>query len=287
MTRVLVPGMVPGWVPGGPGRRLDDPTTTAAGCGVTTGSDEPMAPNHFAAVAAQYAQFRPVYPEKLFSFLALVAKGRTLAWDCATGTGQAAASVARHFDRVIATDIADELLAQAPSLPNVIWRRADARASGIEAGSVDLVTVGNAMHWFHGPEFADEVRRVLRPGGVIAAWSYAFADIEPAIDAITWHLHDVTVGPFWGEPNLLVDRRYRDLHFPFVAIEPPPIVMTSEWDLPHLEGFLRTWSAVTKYRLQHGEDPVTAVHEALSRAWGDPRRTRLVRWRLNLRIGRV
>lgn len=246
-----------------------------------------MQDNFFAEVAGQYARFRPQYPEPLFDYLAALAPGRNVAWDCATGSGQAASSLGRRFQRVIATDISTELLAQTVPQRGVAYHRADAAASGIAAGAVELVTVANAMHWFHGDAFTAEVRRVLRPRGVVAAWCYAYAAITPPIDRATRRLHDEIVDPFWIAPNRLVERGYRDLDFPFAPLAAPPLAMTSQLDLLQLEGYMRTWSASVKYQRQHGVDPVGLVHDELLAAWGEPSMPRLVHWQLHLRVGRV
>lgn len=63
-------------------------------------------PDHFSAVAADYASHRPSYPAALFDWLAEQAPARRLAWDCATGSGQAARDLAGRLDRVNATDAA-------------------------------------------------------------------------------------------------------------------------------------------------------------------------------------
>lgn len=246
-----------------------------------------MKDNFFAAIATDYARYRPHYPEALFAHLASLAPGRALAWDCATGNGQAAMPLAQLFDQVIATDISTELLACAAPHPRITYQQADALASGIASASVDLITVANAMHWFHGDAFEQEVRRVLRPGGIIAAWSFAFADITPAIDAVVRHVHSVIVDPFWIAPNRIVEHCYVDLRFGFTPVEVPPFTMISHFDLAQLEGYMRTWSASVKYQRHHGVDPVSLVHQALRDAWGDPAQVRDVRWQLNLRVGRV
>lgn len=246
-----------------------------------------MKENFFSPIAREYARYRPTYPPELFRYLASRVPGRSLAWDCATGSGQAAVGLVDHFQQVIATDISDELLAQAVPHPRISFRHADAVMSGIPAHAVDLVTVANAMHWFHGDAFEQEVRRVLKPGGVIAAWSFAFADISPEVDRLTRKVHNEIVDPFWIGPNHIVEHGYKDLQFGFAPVVPPPIAMTSHWDLDQLEGYMRTWSASVKYLKQHGQDPVRLVHEELLAAWGDPEQAREVRWQLNLRVGRV
>lgn len=60
--------------------------------------------DHFSAQAKQYAAFRPTYPPELVAYLAQLAPGRELAWDCGTGQGQAARLLAAEFRQVVATD---------------------------------------------------------------------------------------------------------------------------------------------------------------------------------------
>src|ERR1044071_1842117 len=97
--------------------------------------------------------FRPRYPQKLFEYLASVAPGRQLAWDCATGNGQAAVGLASVFDRVIATDASEKQIANAQQRERVEYRLAPAENSGLESATVDLVTVAQALHWFDMEQF--------------------------------------------------------------------------------------------------------------------------------------
>ena len=60
--------------------------------------------DHFSRQAAEYAKFRPRYPREMFEYLGTIAPAPQLAWDCATGNGQAAVELANVFDCVIATD---------------------------------------------------------------------------------------------------------------------------------------------------------------------------------------
>ena len=138
--------------------------------------------DHFSARAADYASSRPRYPSALFAWLATIAPRRTLAWDCGTGNGQAATALARRFARVIATDASAEQIANAAPNPRVIYRVAASERSGLPGGCADVVTVAQALHWFDLPRFWDEARRVLRADGVVAAWCYGLATVDPAVD---------------------------------------------------------------------------------------------------------
>jgi ubiquinone/menaquinone biosynthesis C-methylase UbiE len=150
--------------------------------------------DHFSKQAADYAKFRPRYPKELFRRLASIAPDTQLAWDCATGTGQAAIELAEFFDRVIATDASEKQIANAERHPRVEYRAATAEESGLDAASVDLVTVAQALHWFDLDRFYAEVRRVLKPQGLLAATAYKLAKISPEIDLIVNHYYSDIVG---------------------------------------------------------------------------------------------
>ncbi|HYW91457.1 MAG TPA: class I SAM-dependent methyltransferase [Gammaproteobacteria bacterium] len=244
--------------------------------------------DHFSAQAPDYARYRPGYPESLFRFLAEVAPGRDTAWDCGTGSGQAALPLAAYFDQVIATDASERQLAQAPAHPRVRYRAAPAEGSGLAGHSVDLVTVAQALHWFDRDRFYAEARRVLRAGGVVAAWSYLLAQVDAPIDRELAAFHADLLGPFWPPERVHVDRGYADLEFPFEPLAAPALEMAERWDLERYLGYLGTWSAVRRYREARGEDPV-AQHLAprVGTLWGEPKRHRTVRWPLRLLVGRA
>ncbi|HEX6397189.1 MAG TPA: class I SAM-dependent methyltransferase, partial [Steroidobacteraceae bacterium] len=126
----------------------------------------------FTTVAREYANFRPGYPPKLFAWLARVAPARDAVWDCGCGSGQASVALAEYFERVHATDVAPQQIAAAKPHPHVTYAVAPAERSGLPAASVDLVTVAQALHWFDFDRFYAEVRRVCRPGGLLAVWAY-------------------------------------------------------------------------------------------------------------------
>jgi SAM-dependent methyltransferase len=244
--------------------------------------------DHFSGVASEYAEYRPLYPAALFDWLAGIAPRRGLAWDCATGSGQAAVALAARFDRVIATDASAGQIAAATPDPRVEYRVAPAEASGLEPGSVDLVTVAQALHWFDRPAFFAEARRVLRRDGVVAAWTYGHPSLdEPRADAVLQRFYSGTVGPYWPPERALVDTAYRTIDFPFAEVAPPAFEMETRWTLESLVGYVATWSAVTRFRAERGEDPVPDFAAALEASWGDSGLARRIAWPLSLRVGRV
>ena len=241
--------------------------------------------DHFSTKARVYAQARPKYPAALFEHLARLAPARGLAWDCGTGNGQAAVALAAHFERVVATEPSAAQLAEAAPHPRVTYGQSAETAPDIRDGTADLVTAAQAAHWFDLKVFYPEVRRVLRPGGVIAVWNYALCSIAPEIDAVVKHFYSETVGPYWPPERRHAETGYRELDFPFPEIPFPPLNLRVEWTCGEFAVYLHTWSSVIRYTKAHGADPVDALQPGLARIWGDGRRS--VVWPLGGRLGRV
>lgn len=240
--------------------------------------------DHFSQDSDLYRRYRPRYPAALYRYLAGLTECRDCAWDCGTGSGQAARGLSEYFGAVIATDASRAQLAQAETAANIVYRVAPAERSGLETGSVDLATVAQAVHWFDLDRFAGEVARVLRPGGILAAWSYDLLGIEPELDGVINHFHDALLGEFWPRERSLIKARYSGIVLPFDELEAPEFMMTMEWTLAQLVGYLTTWSAVRRYRLRKREDPIAVVLPTLERLWGRGDTTRTVRWPLTVKI---
>jgi SAM-dependent methyltransferase len=236
--------------------------------------------------AGDYARYRPLYPPELFEYLASVAPGRRLAWDCGTGNGQAALELARYFDRVVATDASAEQLARALPHERIEYRVERAEDIKLAPGSADLVTVAIAVHWFNLERFYSAVRRVLASQGVLAVWTYHLPQINPAVDPIIARYYGKVLAGYWPDAIQYIEQRYRTLPFPFDELEPPEMVMQADWTLDHLAGFLSSWSATQRYQAEHGEHPLKLLWPELEKAWGVPGQPRRVRWPLYMRIGR-
>ncbi len=244
--------------------------------------------DHFSDIASQYAQFRPRYPSDLYEYLASLTPQHKLAWDCATGTGQAAVSLTSQFDLIIATDASEEQIANAEPHKRVLYRVATATDSGIDAASLDLITVAQALHWFNLCEFYAEAKRVLKPEGVLAAWCYGPMQIEDkAVQKVIDQFYYETVGPYWPPERKLVDNGYRDIEFPFTLIDTPEFTMESAMVPEDIEGYVRTWSATQKYQKETGVDPVPEFTGNMIKVWDEPDFPMTVEWPLALRVGRL
>ncbi len=214
-----------------------------------------------------YAAFRPTYPEALYDFIFSFCKEKQNTWDCATGNGQIAKRLANTFESVIATDISEQQLANAPELPNVKYLISSAEETLLPDNSFDLITVGQALHWFQTDRFFREVQRVGRTGGVFAAWGYAHLQINSDVDAIVTDYYNNVVGQYWDPARRLVESRYSTISFPFKLIETPDFFIETEWTARHLLGYLESWSATQAYIKAQHRNPVSELGQRIAPLW--------------------
>ena len=243
--------------------------------------------DHFSDQAADYAKYRPNYPNELFAYLASLVLARECAWDCGTGSGQAAVALTEFFDRVIATDASEKQILSATKSARVEYRIAPAENSGLSSHSLDLIAVAQALHWFDLDAFYMEAKRVLKPEGALAVWCYGLLEIAPEIDAVINRFYREIVGPYWPPERKIIESRYQTIPFPFAELQPPQFAMKAHWSLAQLVGYLRTWSATRAFMVANRIDPIEEIISDLSAAWGKPDRERLINWPLSIRAGRV
>lgn len=244
-----------------------------------------MSKDRFSGHSKSYAAFRPTYPASLFDFMGRQVKDKSAAWDCGCGNGQVARDLADRFDKVYATDISENQIANASKKDNIIYSVCPAEKTPFSDHQFDLVTVGQALHWFNIPAFCNEVRRVLKPGGVIAVWGYSLLNVDPEIDVHVNHFYTSVVGPYWDKERKLVDERYRTIDFPFTRIDVPSFEFAFEWSLKEFQGYISTWSSVQKYIRQNASDPVEDLVNKIRPLWRDGRKK--VSFPLFVRMGKV
>lgn len=242
--------------------------------------------DHFSKQSAVYLKARPTYPDELFAYLASLSLSKELCWDCATGNGQAAVSVASHFKKVIATDGSQQQIDKAIQKEGVEYRVGTAEESGLEDKSIDLITVATAAHWFNHDKFYAEAVRVAKPNGILAVWTYSEAKITHAIDELMeWfmytYLHD-----YWPDGRWYVRNKYETLPFPFPHIKTPDFYCKMTWTKEQWLNYVKSWSSYTNFETQHNTDPLRVIADKLNSLWNDTD-SREVVWQLHLKCARL
>lgn len=241
--------------------------------------------DRFSGFAESYRQGRPGYPPHLFEALAALAPGRELAWDCGTGNGQAAVGLARHFARVHATDPSERQIAEAMPQERVTYRVERAEDVSLPDASVDLAVAAQAMHWFDLDLFYNEVRRVLKPGGVLAAFGYDWMYVSPEIDrAINERLLPLLAG-HWAPQNRLLWDGYRSISFPGEEIRLGAFAIYLDWSFEEVRAYISSWSALRDFAAAGGEETIEAGLAEVGRLWGEGRRRVIMP--LHLRVARL
>jgi len=240
--------------------------------------------DHFSDASSLYREYRPGYPQELFSYLFSLTSSNDRAWDCATGNGQTAYDLSAYFSEVIGTDASENQISQARQKQGVVYRVENAEQSSFSDESVDLITVAQALHWFNLDLFSNEVKRVLKPAGILAAWTYGLLQISPPIDEVVNTLYGPVLESYWPPERRMIEEGYRGIELPFTEIQSPEFLMQTDWNLSQLVGYLCTWSAVKRYEAENGVNPVEQLYDNLAMLWGDPeKRIRMV-WPLTVRV---
>lgn len=131
----------------------------------------------FSNRAADYAKYRPSYPRAAIDF---ILEGLTpadlIAADIGAGTGISSRLLADRGARVMAIEPNDSMRAAALAHPLVDFRAGSGEATGLPAGSIDVITCFQSFHWLRRADAYAEFRRIAR---------------GPRRVALAWNIHDV------------------------------------------------------------------------------------------------
>jgi len=243
---------------------------------------------YFNVRSNDYKKYRPVYPKGLFDFLADTAPANDLAWDCGCGTGQATAALSDYFDKVIGTDVSKGQIKNAIKKPNIIYKVTSEKNSELKNKSVDLVTCAQSLHWLTLNKFYKEVKRVLKPDGIIAVWTYNLFRINKEIDGLIDKFYFDIIYSYWPEQRKHVETGYKELEFPFTKMSTPQFSMEAEWSLDQLIGYLNTWTGVQNYIEFEAFSPLEFIEKELQTIWNKNKsKKKKIVWPLTVKVGTV
>lgn len=215
-----------------------------------------MSKDLFSEVAKNYALYRPVYPAEIYSFIYSHLTQYHTVWDCATGNGQVAGVLSEKFEQVYATDLSPQQIEHAVQKPNIVYSVGTAENPSFSANSFDLITVGQAAHWFDMDAFNNAVDHCLKPGGLVALMGYTMLRTAHPVQAYIDQIYSGVLENYWFPERKLVDEKLLGLSFPFKEITTPDFYLKVQWSLNDLCGYFETWSATKRYKEEQGHSPV-------------------------------
>ncbi|MFY8019834.1 MAG: class I SAM-dependent methyltransferase [Bacteroidia bacterium] len=225
--------------------------------------------DYFSNQADLYSLYRPSYPTELYEFINSKLICKDLAWDVATGNGQIATELSKIFRQVYATDISEKQLEYAVRKENIEYKKESAEKCSLANQSCDLVIVGQAIHWFDFYQFYEEVKRVLKPNGLIILVGYGFHRIDSNCDPISNHFYRNILDGYWEPERRYIDEAYENIPFPFAELEKPNLKITMEYKLEQYIGYLNTWSATQKFIRINRSNPIDLIKSKLEKVWDE------------------
>lgn len=240
----------------------------------------------FSEQAPAYARYRPHYPEEMYEYILNHLQQQNRAWDCGTGSGQVAGVLSRYFRNVYASDISKRQLSHAVRKDNIEYYNVSAEDTGFPAGIFDLVTVGQAIHWFDFDRFYEEVRRTSTDGALLAVFGYGRLEINTEADSLIHRFYEEVFGNEFSTERDMINNNYRTIPFPFEEIQTPAFEIRLQWTVNHLEGFFNSWSSVQKCKREKGYDPTIGIMEKVTEKLPGGKKFS-VRFPVFLRLGKI
>ena len=246
-----------------------------------------MAKDLFSKQSDLYARYRPTYPKALYDYIVSFVKEKNVAWDCATGNGQAAVVLSEYFKKVIATDISPAQIEKARPKENIEYKVCPAESTPFEENIFDLVTVAQAYHWIRWDEFKKEVTRVCKPNAVIAIWTYydRITD-DDKIDKAVRDFYENVTKPYWDYERKYVEEKYSTVEFDYELLPVKNFETVLNWKREDLLGYVSTWSAVQKYIKVNGYSPLSIIEEEIKKLWPEGEVKKVI-FPIYLKLGRV
>lgn len=224
----------------------------------------------YVGTAEYYERFRPRYPDVMLAELVESVGSGGLLVDIACGTGQIAVPLARSFGRVLAVDLDPEMIgvgrrvAERAGIDNIDWRVGRAEDLAIAAGTVDMVTIGNAFHRLDRRQVAGRARSWLRPGGVLVVMGTGDPPNEPRPE-VPWQQVLASVVTKWTGPpsEAIIRAQSGPLHGEVLQsagfkVERREWTVPRQWTLDELVGLTFSISITSKRQLGERADAFEA-----------------------------
>ncbi|XP_076472850.1 putative methyltransferase DDB_G0268948 [Babylonia areolata] len=214
-------------------------------------------------IADYYLKYRPTYSRDVFDTIVNFCKEKesasfSLALDVGCGSGQSTLPLTKHFQKVIGIDVSDAQISKAPTqISNVSFRVGPAEdLSFVDSGTVDLVTVAQALHWLDYQRLYEEAQRVLKPCGALVVYGYGMPTLSEAkSQEVIDYFYTEILGPYWTDGRNHVEEHYQSFSLPFNGWRRnDSLKIEREWTLDELIGYFCSWSAYQKFLFSNPMD---------------------------------
>jgi ubiquinone/menaquinone biosynthesis C-methylase UbiE len=207
---------------------MTTPTNTSVQPGAAGAQQRIMVPppgDPWAGQAASYDGARPMPPSLLVDILTQFIRTPhpDTVVDLGSGTGLSTVIWGGRAQRVVGIEPNEDMRAQAmrrlatsPHAASVCFHAGAAHRTDFPDASVDIATCAQSFHWMEPVATLAEVARVLRPGGLFAAYDYdwpplidweldrVYQDFDQRLDALTRERRGGELGPRWPKDQHLV-----------------------------------------------------------------------------------
>jgi SAM-dependent methyltransferase len=143
----------------------------------------------FSTRVENYLKYRPGYPLEIIRLLTSDCglTPQTVIADLGSGTGLLTEIFLKNGNRVFGVEPNDEMRAagenQLAKHPNFTSVNARAEATTLPDHSIDLISAGQAFHWFDREKAKIEFKRILKPAGwVVLIWNGFHVAMSPLLN---------------------------------------------------------------------------------------------------------
>lgn len=210
----------------------------------------------FSESSENYKKYRPVYPVQMYEKIYGRVSSFNNAADLATGNGQIAFELAEKFKNVFAVDISENQLDQAKQKENILYSKQSVEDSNLPSNFFDLITCGQAMHWFDNQRFNKEIKRIASNNCIFACMYYHLPQVQNStniIQDIYSQLED-----YWHLERKIVEGHYQNFPLDIVNREDHKFIESQNWTKERLFGYIKTWSAYKNYNSINIKDLITS-----------------------------
>ncbi|EJT98765.1 S-adenosyl-L-methionine-dependent methyltransferase [Dacryopinax primogenitus] len=254
--------------------------------------------------AEQYQSYRPSYPDELYDTIYKYHEAGGAQWnlcvDLGCGTGQSARTTASRLASVIGVDPSEAMIESARKVPQGHAKGGSMKyvvapsekLEFLEDASVDMITAATSCQYFKFPETWDEIRRVLKPNGTVAFFSYTAFQLGSPLNALNTYIdHCINsssaMGPYRSQPGHDIVHTFLDLipspgqgfnasaeqrikyigeQFPLLHIENrQPVIIKASLPWSAIDGWFRTASYAHNYAKAHPEDKQNPEGDIMAR----------------------